>query len=152
MNELNPSFLQAYELVTKTLSGSVLALPGIEAPVELQGERSVTIGSQVDPFSYRDVPPPWCSTTTLSEELQAYIADQNANGVGVARTAMDAVSKQTQFLLDLQRHVARKSVPRIEKIARAALRRQAQAKPTGPYAQFRDAVLQDLADSNALYV
>lgn len=146
--QIDKNFVQGFTLVIGILGNSSFDLPGVETPQQLQGQ---DLPDSYAKPNYREPPPEWCDTANLEDELKTFAADQNADGKGLPRTRMDAASRQTQYLLDLQRHAANRSIPRVERIARAALRRRSVSARNGPYRLLEAKVLQDLANSSLTY-
>jgi len=84
----------------------------------------------------RRPPPLYVNTESLQTAIQELLLENTSKNVGINRGDMDAFAMQTQFLLDLQRYVARKSMSRMTRIIRAGHRRVQLTKPGGPLAQL----------------
>jgi len=85
-----------------------------------------------EPIDFRAHPPSFCDTYSLAKAVQDLIAENLADGVGFQRGSYTGLSLQTLFLLDLQRYLARRNVPRAERLIRASGRRASLAATNGP--------------------
>lgn len=98
-----------------------------------------------DYWNSRKPLPQEISTDGLLTAIQELIAENSVNNAGVHRGEFEAISKQTQFLLDLQRYIARKLPYRLQRLIRAGHRRSALASDRGPLSQLMRKVENEIA-------
>lgn len=94
-----------------------------------------------------DKPVKMLDTGPLKQLMQDEILNNASSKVGIRRGAMDAVARQSHFILDLQRNVGRKSLSRLERLVRAATRRRSLGGASGPLDRLQKHVEERIAAS-----